>query len=91
MSGSSAEGKEFDDKPEFLEDKKWAKFKSIQSIHYTFDEICKTFEDEKKAEIWKSITTSIDPLSIELPVDKEFTPFQKLLLYSILCEDKLMS
>jgi len=78
MAGSTGDVKEYPDKPDYIDDKKWARFKAIQSIHYTFDEITKTFEDESKAKIWESITTSTDPLSIEVPVDKEFTPFQKL-------------
>lgn len=78
MSAAGGDAKEFEDKPEFLDEKKWTRFKNIQSVHYHFDEITKTFEDEAKAAVWKDISTSIDPLNIALPIERELTPFQSL-------------
>jgi dynein heavy chain len=90
MQGSVGELREWEDKPDYLEEKTWARLKNLQGIHYNYDEICETFVDPAKIPIWQSIMDAEDPLTIDLPIQKDFYPFQSMLIYYILCEAKLM-
>ena len=62
----------------------------MQGIHYNYDEICDAFADPAKIPTWKAIMDADDPLTIDLPLQKEFYAFQTMLIYYILCEAKLM-
>jgi dynein heavy chain len=90
MQGSVGDLREWDDKPDYLEEKTWSRLKNLQGIHYNYDEICEAFVDPAKIPIWKSIMDADDPLTVDLPLQKDFYAFQRLLIYYILCEAKLM-
>lgn len=93
-NGSCGELREWDDGPDYLSEKIWAKLKNLQGVHFNFDDFTKSFLDAGDSAIWKTIAESDDPEILEWPTSltssKDFSPFQKLLVYYILCEDKLI-